>query len=225
MPKPRTIIKGRTTRPMRWNRGPLAAARMKLYRRPRFNSTPTFTETYRLRSLISNGTGTLADLLTVRFQDIAQYAQYAALYNQYCIRSAQFILVPAYDQYGSTTDPVGPSAVSIPRLVYAINDSAQQVVPTNELDVLTDNGCKIRMLDRPIKIRCRPVAQVGMSSAVGGFVSETKKSRWLSTVTVDTPHLGVSFCISQLVQGQNLSDLPPICTVYVKLTFSLRDPK
>lgn len=207
----------------RVSKGGLAAMRARLGRR--YNSTPTFTETIRMTTLNGSSTGVTAGLLQTALQYIPQYADYTALYNQYCIRSVQFILMPAYDQYDSSNQTTTPASVTAPRLVYAINDSAQQSVPTTELDVLTDNGCKIRMLDKPVRIRCRPVAQVGMSASTGGFVSETKRNRWLSTNNPEILHSGVSYALSQAIPSSLADPNIPLATLYAKVTFSLRDPK
>lgn len=199
-------------------------ARMRLAPRM-YNPTPTFTETFKMTTLNGSSTGVTAGLLQTCLNYVPQVTDYTALYNQYCIRSVQFILIPAYDQYDSTNVTTNPAAITAPRLVYAINDSAQQPTPATELDVLTDNGAKIRMMDRPIRIRCRPVAQVGMSASTGGFVSETKKTRWLSTANPEILHSGVSYAISQTIPSSLVDPNCPIATLYAKLTFSLRDPK
>lgn len=227
---PWTVVKKGRRRQYRGARfvrkGARAAARMRLYNRPRFNTTPSFTETFKVSEILSNNTGVTAGLLSTSLSQIPQYLDYTALYNQYCIRSVQFIIMPSYDQYDSTNLPANPAAITAPRLVYAINDSAQQVAPTTELDVLTDNGCKIRMLDKPVRIRCSPVAQVGMSASTGGFVSESKRNRWLSTANPEIVHTGVSYAISQSVPtDRDDADVPPYATLYAKVTFSLRDPK
>lgn len=204
--------------------GALAAARAKLGRR-RYNATPTFTETFKMTTLNGSSTGLTVGLLQTALQYVPQYASYAGLYNQYCIRSATFMLIPSYDQYDSTNVPSNPAAVTVPRFTYAINDSAQQPVPTSEADVLSDNGCKIRMLDKPVKVRCRPVAQVGMSASTGGFVSESKRNRWLSTANPEILHTGAAYAISQTISSSLADPNVPLATLYCKLTFSLRDPK
>lgn len=189
-------------------------------------ASPTFTETYRLGT-ISNpagGTGTVTGIWKVRMLDLPQLTEYTNLYNQYCIKRATLTIIPSYNVYDANNGPaVTPSAITAPRLVFAINDSAQQPVPTSESDVLTDNGCKIRILTRPVKIAFRPVAEVAMGISTGGFVSETKRLRWLSFNNPEVLHAGVSYAITQFVNSTVDND--PLATVYVKLTFGLRDPK
>lgn len=190
------------------------------------SASPTFTETYRLGTVINpaGGTGTVAGIWKVKMNDLPQLTDYAALYNQYCIKRVTLTIVPSYNVFDSNNGPaVTPSGVTAPRLVFAINDSAQQPVPVSESDVLTDNGCKIRMLTRPIKISFRPVAEVAMGISTGGFVSESKRLRWLSFVNPEVLHAGVSYAITQFVNSTVDND--PMCTVYAKITFGLRDPK
>lgn len=206
----------------RVGRSGMGAAR---YRLGAPRGTPTFTETLKVSTINGSASGVSAGLLTMALNAIPQVADYTALYNQYCIKSVQFILMPSYDTYDGTNVPTNPASITAPRLVYAVNDSAQQNTPGTELDVLTDNGCKIRMLDRPVRIRCRPVAQVGMSASTGGFVSETKKTRWLSTANPEVLHAGVSYAISQSISSQLPDPNIPLAVVYAKVTFSLRDPK
>lgn len=205
----------------RARKGPMAAARSRL----RANPVPTFTETVRLTNLNTGTTGAgAAGLLAVSMNQIPQYTDYQALYNQYCIRSVQFIIMPEYDMYDSNNSPTGAvAAVTAPRFVYAINDSAQQTAPTTEVDVLSDNGAKIRMLDRPIKIRFRPVAQVRVTDSNSNLVYETKKNRWLGFQDASVAHSGVAWAITQTVPNSVLA--LPACNVYAKITFSLRDPK
>lgn len=227
---PFTVVKGRRARRYRRRAvrgrarpGAMSAARYRLRRG--FNAVPTFTETIRMTTLNGSATGVTAGLLQVAMNYVPQFGDYAALYNQYCIKSAQFILMPSYDNYDGTNVPTNPASITAPRLVYAINDSAQQTPPVTEQDVLTDNGCKIRMLDKPVRIYCRPVAQVGVSASTGGFVSESKRNRWLSTTNGEVLHTGVSFAITQAIPSALPDPNMPIATLYAKITFSLRDPK
>lgn len=207
--------------------GAAAAARYRLGRRI---GNPTFTETVKLTTINAgtqagggSASGVTAGLLQVSMDTVPQYANYQALYNQYCIKSVQFMLLPSYDQYDSANSSAAATpAVTAPRLVYAINDSAKQTPPATELDVLEDNGCKIRLLDRPVKIRCRPVAQTALTDSNSNLQFETRKNRWLSFNVPSTAHSGVAYAISQTVAGTTAM---PVVEVYAKITFSLRDPK
>lgn len=203
-----------------------AMARRRGMRRARllYNPTPTFTETINLTTLNTGTTGSAAGLIAVAMSQIAQYADYQNLYNQYCLRKVTLIFVPAYDQYDSNNaSTASVAAVTAPRFVYSINDSAKQTAPSSELDVLSDNGAKIRMLDKPIKVRFTPVAQVKLTDSNSNLVSETRKNRWFSFDDVGVAHSGVAWAITQTVP--NSVAALPACVVYAKITFSLRDPK
>lgn len=196
------------------------AGRMYRYLRP-----VTFTETYKLGELQNNtGSGVVTGIWKVRMLDLPQIAQYQDLYNQYCIKRAVLHIVPSYDNYDGNNLNTAPTIpMTAPRLVFAVNDSAQQPTPLTESDVLTDNGCKIKSLARPVKIAFKPVAEVAVGMSTGGFVSESKRLRWLSTQSPEVLHAGVSYAITQFVNSVAVAT--PIASVFVKLTFGLRDPK
>lgn len=215
--RPRRVVRRRLA--WRRRRGPMGAMRARLAR----TYTPMFTETVKMNDIVfnANSPGVSASILRASFNEVPQVNEYTALYNQYCIKKLQWILVPAYNVYDQ---PASGSAVAPqPRLVYAIQDSAQQVAPNNELDVLEDNGARIVPFTKPVRITHYPVAQVGVSSSTGGFVSETKRNRWLSTATTDTLHAGVSYAFTQ--SSSFITGNPVLATVYCKITFALRDPK
>lgn len=214
-----------------YRRRRMAARRLPLYapmstRRRFVSSSPTFTETYRWSTLYQDpSSATSTGIVKVKFDDLPQYTSYQELYNQYCIKRVTLTFVPSYNVHDSANQPTNPSAITAPRLVYAINDSAMQPIPASETDVLTDNGCKIRMLNRPVRVTFRPVAEVGVSSSQGGFVSESKRLRWLQTSLPGQSvlHSGVAFAITQTLANTSASD--PLCVVYAKVTIGLRDPK
>lgn len=205
--------------------GARGAARYRLaYRKRRVSGNPTFTETFTLSNIDIPTTGTAAGLLRVAMNQVPQFGDYQALYNQYCIRSAQFILMPEYDQYdANNSTAAATAAVTAPRLVYAINNSAAPPVPATEQDVLQDNAARILMMQRPIRIRCRPVAEVAVTDSNSNLQYESKKNRWLSFDTPGTAHCGVAYAVTQTVPNAVLA-LPAV-RVYVKLSFSLRDPR
>ena len=224
------IRRYRLRKPLYRRRRVVGARRLPLYAAPSklrsvTRASPTFTETYKYGEIFNNNTtGMVTGIWKVRMLDVPQISQYSALYNQYCIKRAVLHIVPAYNVYDSTNNPTFTTpSITAPRLVFAINDSAQQPTPATESDVLTDNGCKIRTLSRPVKIAFKPVAEVAMGASTGGFVSESKRTRWLSFNNPEILHAGVSWSITQYINSTALND--PLCTVFVKLTFGLRDPK
>lgn len=214
-------------RRMRLRPGGMAAARARL---GRYNPTPTFTETYvgnpipfQIQGTSPSGASIAAGLIQVALNDIPQVAQYTSLYNQYCIRKVTAIMMPAYNVYDQPA--TGSSVTHAPRLVTAIQDSAQQVAPTSELDVLQDNSAKIKMFTKPCKFSWRPVAAVGNTAVTGGaLVAESRKNRWLSTEAITVAHAGLAFAFTTDTPVTNPATTV-LANVYFKVTFSLKDPK
>lgn len=213
-------LRRRMYRPRRVGRGGMNAARVRL---GRSRYTPTFTETFVGTDIVWGGVGAAAPIQLIQNNvgQIPQFGDYSALYNQYQLRRVTAIFVPAYDTYQAGS-PTGATGTTAPRMVYAIQDSALQVAPTSEADVLQDNGCRIRMFDKPIKVSWRPVSAAADAQVAGGFSSVNRKYQWYGVTSSAQLHNGLAIAFS--------STLPPagnatICKVYYKLTFALKDPK
>lgn len=180
----------------------------------RYNKIPSFVENYAVEGTVASQSG---GVLGTNFALIPQVAQYTNLYNQYRINWVQYTIMPQWNSYDPST---GGGAISAPRIVFSIQDTAADAItpPLSEADVLLDNGCKIRMLDKPVIIRHKPVPQVGVSSGSGGFASISKKMTWFDTNSTAVPHGWVNYWITN--GGTAVS-----FKVYVKVSFSLKDPK
>jgi len=198
-------------------------------RRGMFNPTPTFTETVDFGTNSMPATGPFLDQFKCRLNSIPQFANYAALYNQARILKVQYLIMPAFTQYAPTSDvTTANQSVSVPRLVYSIQDTANAPQPASELDVLTDNGCKIRLMNKPIKITHRPTPWLAENISLpstGLIAWSNRKRTWLTTDTIGQAvyHGGVNYSITQ----DNLARANPQVqwAVYAKITFQLRDPK
>lgn len=191
--------------------------------RKMYNPMPTFTETIVQSPVTYNATspGNSSYLFTNSLAQIPQVAQYQALYNNYMIKKVQMIFVPAYN-VADLNAPTAATPVAAPRIVWAIQDSSQQTVPSIESDVLQMNGAKIRMFTRPVKVTWKPVAQLADAINLGGFVAVTRKNQWITTTNPSINHAGlaVSFTNDVPIAGN-----PVLAQVYVKITFCLKDPK
>lgn len=168
-------------------------------------------ETYAVENpLVSQAGG----LLTTGFNLLPQAAQYQALYNQYRINWVRYLIIPQWDSY----DPNNAAVTSMPRIAYSIQDTAFEIAvpPASETDIMTDNGCKIRALDKPLKISHIPVPSLGMANALGGFASVSKKRTWIDMNSTNVPHGYVKYWITN--GGAQLS-----FKLYVKVSFSLKD--
>lgn len=202
-------------------RGGMRAARARLS--TRYNPVPTFTETFKVDPITYNETsaGNSTSQLINFIGQVPQIADYTNLYNQYCIRRVTAIFVPAYN----TSDLNVPASipVAIPRMVYAIQNSAIPLNPTTESDVLQDNGAKIRMFDRPIKVSWRPQPATALAQVAGGFAAvNTRGLKWFTTTDTAVVHQGLALSFTNDVP---ITGNPVLAQVYIKMTFSLRDPK
>lgn len=193
----------------------------------------TFTETFvpNTNPTISTNTGYL---FTTNMNQLpaTQLGSYANLYNQYCIRKLQVILVPRYDTADINTAAAGPGYY-LNQYAYSITDTPDIVAPTTMLDVLEDNGCKVKtMTNKPIKITCRPrpFMDVINSATQSAVAFKTAKLQWFNFSNSDTfaptqgqgvTHGGIALYL------QNNAGLANVVSadVYYKVTFSVRDPK
>lgn len=208
-------------------RGRYLPSRFARKRRATFQPAPRFTETCIInQGLVHSGGVPYLSQLNCALNSIPQWTQYSALYNQARILRVQYLLVPNFTQYEQQGSVLSSTmSVTAPRLVYAIQDTANAQPPVSELDVLTDNGCKIKLFNKPIRIGCRPVPCLQQTSTLGGVASVSKRYQWLTTDATGSavPHLGVNYAI---VQDQvNTASAQIQWNVYAKITFQLRDPK
>lgn len=190
-----------------------------------FNPSPVFTESYVQSTTIGMGGFLLATTIT----QLPQVAQYKALYTKYKILSAKWMLMPYFSAGSSDQNAAnynnsqGQPYQGDARVVYAIQDSPNQQIPTSEVQVLQDNGCRIRMVKNKLTIRHRPVPDLQL----GNGVYETEKVapfiNFDNTSGVQPAHYGVTGWISQPANGA--SPIPQQYVVYCKLTFQLKDPR
>jgi hypothetical protein len=193
-----------------------------------FNPQPVFTETYKLSTLNGGSmAGNAGGLLTTRISDLPQVAQYSTLYQKYRILKAKFICLANWNSESSDLNSsmynqsIGIANAGMYRLAYAVNDSPAQVVPANENDVLTDNGCRVVAGKPKITISCRPAPNT--MDANGVELTQRKKYINFATQGPDITHFGVSWWATFPFIG--VANVPPTYEVYVKLTFQLSDPR
>jgi len=180
---------------------------------------PTFTETFSAGT-IQAGAG---NIFSVRFNQIPEFQNYVNLYNTYQIRSVQVLLLPT--QVVNTQSVAVP--IDPPRIAFAVQSTSQIATPAAELDVLNDNGCKIRLLTKPLKIRASMRPQLSEAdNTTTGLVPVTesnKRSKWLSTSErgVAVEHSGITYWLTQNYTTAQVSQV----NVFFKVFFAMRDPK
>lgn len=196
----------------------------------KFNSTPIFTESFMLPGGVGGGQYALVPnaggVLAVSMDDLPQLAQYNTLYQKYRILKARFICIPTHNtaaaDANSQLPPGGMTYVGLSRVVFAINDSPNQVIPASEAAVLEDNGCKIVCGSPKLTMSCRPVPDT--LDATGNRFTVKNKYINFNTGAPNVAHYGITWWHSQpvLPGGQGFG-VPYY--VYCKLTFQLSDPR
>lgn len=195
-----------------------------------FNPSPIFTESFALPK-VGGGQYTLAPnaggILAVSMDDVVQIAQYNTLYQKYRILKARFICIPTWNtasaDANSQLPPGGQEIVGLSRVVYAINDSPNQIVaPADENVVLTDNGCKIVCGSPKLTMTCRPVPNA--QDANGNQMTFRNKYINFNSAGPNVAHFGITWWHSQPVLPVNAGFGTPYL-VYCKLTFQLSDPR
>ena len=183
------------------------------------NPMPTFSEMFKPDPLTATTGGTFQYSIS----QVPQIASYTALYRMYRILRAQIILVPR--QITNTTGGASSSDYGQPaQLTYAINDSSDATSPGAQIDVLESNGAKVRLLNRPLKLSFRPVADLNVNAnSSGGVVPINLSPSTFISLDQTGPnviHRGIDYYFQQYSNGTQLA-----VDVFVKLTFQLKDPR
>lgn len=192
-----------------------------------YNPRPVFTETVRLQFPGQNpyqlGSNT-GGILIANMDSVTQLAQYVGLYRKYRILKAEFICLATYP--GSNVDinaaaynqSVGAQASGMGRLVFAVNNTPNLLVPTSELDVLESNGAMIKIGKPKIVVSCRPVPNVVDANGV----RLTTRGDFINFESQNVPHYGITWWYTM---PTTTTLLDPFYAVYMKLTFQLSDPR
>lgn len=215
---------------------PIRRKKQRIYRSILGNKTPTFVETFQSKDS-TFGTfqipagGGIGRVFKVRISDIPQFAQYANLYTQYRINWVKVIVVPDFNT-SATEENASQFNTTVPtnyygmaRVVHSIQDSPNQVAPATEQAVLEDNGCKIGALKSKWMCSFRPVPDISETTAVGTVPVKSKFKSWYNfdtTLLGNNPLHGAVTSYWSLPGGGG-GQLN--CTVYYKVSFSLRDPQ
>jgi len=185
--------------------------------------TPTFTETY-LASAAGGVAPNTGGVIAPFIQNVPEYANYARLYRSFRITKMQVLFLNSVQTNATTAPTVPPGVVqSIARIALAADRSSIVTAPASELDVLNDDRCVVKQMDKLVSYTVlNPVpnltmnippgtaAQAGVSLGPGNWLS------WDDAGTV--PHNGLSYWISGTGGLQ-------FTNIYVKLTFQCCDPQ
>lgn len=200
-----------------------------------YNPQPVFTETFRQDAVLLPNAGFL---LSANIANVPQLAQYSGLYQKYRILKCQWTLFPNFtggtDQNVAIFNTVsgnfpvvpGVSTAGTSRIVHVVDSSPDQAVPVSEDAVLQENGCRIRLLDRIVKMGCAPVPD--LKDANGAQLTLKRKYINFSTGSPNIAHYGVRGWITHPYNiGTGAFNIPDSITytVYCKMTFQLCEPR
>lgn len=213
-------------------RAPRRARKAPMYRKMRYNPQPTFTETWTAGQLVVPGsTGVLSGQFNMAYNSLPQASHYTNLYRQFRILRNTWICIPRFN----SVDPNNVSTVpsyNLARIVYAINDTAGQNNPANEVAVLQSNGARMAnaMDGKILRISHSPVPTQNIANAATlTSVYVNRKRVWLNTANANNTgsaeavlHYGVSWFIT-CPQNNPSGDIV-VYDVYCKTTVQFKDP-
>lgn len=134
---------------------------------------------------------------------LPQIGNYKSLWASYKILKAKFTIIPKWRGESYNEAAIGTAgAIGIletPRFAYAINDYlANTNAPLTEIQVLEDNGCKVRMFTKPVTVTCRPKPVLeqtnsGLPPGVQQVNTFAKINPWIEfdDAGPGVPHVGV----------------------------------
>jgi len=180
--------------------------------------TPTFTETFSLGTTYAPNTG---GLIQPVIQNVPEYANYARLYRSYRITKMQVLFLTN----AQTAVSSGATNIQQPicRIAMAADRSAVVTAPTAELDVLNDDRCVVKQLDKLVSYTVyNPIPNLTMNVPPGTTTQagvSLGPGNWLSWAdALAVPHNGLAYWISGTGAG-------PDTSIYVRLTFQCCDPQ
>lgn len=190
------------------------------------NPMPTFTETFRQpQQILGNTGGTFA----VSIAQLPQLLQYSNLYRQYRIN---WVKVMIFSELGGDAVDVntlfqnnagGVAGAGVARIAYAINDTPNLPPPASEADILTDNGCRVKIIRGKWSTSFKPVVDQEITTGGVAGVGQRQMSKpflnFAAAGQVDPAHYGVSYWISHYVGNPAATTY----SVYYKVNFTLRD--
>lgn len=217
----------------------------KIRRRMGTYQSQVFTETYKANATsygvdasgvigLTGPAQGVAGKFLVSMKDIPQYQQYQNLYNMFKITKVTAIIIPKWNSGDPNTAQYNllnsTPAWECPRMAYAINDNVNDLTPpTTELEVLEDNGAKIRRLTSPFKIRFSPrvaVDGVNPANTTQGVAIQYPRKPWIGFDGIGTTllHTGVDWYVScdNTASPDNFLD---VADVYFKVSFICKDPR
>lgn len=175
---------------------PRKVRRSRQYRTRRPTSTSqVFSETYKVGEeclgvnsagevFIPAGSSGQGIKLLTQMNKVPQVGSYKDLWNSYKIIKAKFTIIPkwgpeTFNEAALATLAAAPLKETT-RFAYAVNDNDDNLVPpSSELEVLQDNGCRVKMFTRPLNITIRPKPLLEQQTSIGFTHVFQNRGQWI----------------------------------------------
>jgi len=152
-----------------------------------------------------------------KLQDIASYAQFAAIYDQYRINSITLELEnltsPSYSPGVSVGGTPGANVQPLNSTVYLAVDYDDAVLPASVSTVQRRQGVRkltANTANNRMRIKWKPSALIGLEAATGtGLVPGgiSKKGQWIDCINSTVNHYGLKGWISDYVSTGTTAQL------------------
>lgn len=164
-----------------------------------------------------------------KMADLPQLSQYQNLYQQFQLRKVELILIPRITSTDGSVAVSSTNTLYNGRIAYAVQDSPEYTVPTNEVNVLMMNGCRITGTNHVTKIWCKPkpvLAQTDTLNSGNLVATSTRVNPFINFDGhgSDVLHAGISayITINGALSG---SSSIVVYDMYAKYQFVCRDPR
>lgn len=153
-----------------------------------------------------------------RAVDMAEWSQFAAVFDEYKITNLKYTFRPRYTNYDVQDTAVGSFPVCT---AHVIKDPASTMIPTGAYNATTlntflENGkVKSHTLTRPLNVSFRP--KILTQDFGGGSASTAIPSKWIRTTEDGVIHRG----FHMFLQNNNLASTNVTVLLDVFITYSI----
>lgn len=190
----------------------------------------TFEETFQA-SAITVGPSGVGGQFMVKLSDLPLNTSYRNIFDLFCIEEFTVSIVPQFNvaELNSVLDNPSSPWAGMGHIVYAVNKSPGVSAPTSKGEVMSEDDCKVRTLDKLMKIRVRsPKPLLPAYVGATGVYTEQKGKQWMSMGNgsysgdgTGVNHYGVNYWVEcPIASGATCN-----YNVYYKVRFSCKEQR
>jgi hypothetical protein len=160
----------------------------------------------------SLGTGVVVGAKAIQLDDLSNYLEYSALFDQYMITGVKIDFIPKHNvsEMGSTR--------AVP-VLHFWRDHDDATAPSTTLNTALENqSVKTRMLNRPQSFFLKPSILVEAYRGVASTSYSPKWKQWIDMAHADVPHYGYKY----FIEDAGFAAAEDICDVFLTLYFKTR---